>query len=74
MAVLPSIGGSGIASQLWSRAESELHQRKGTRVRLDTAEALLPSDALSGKHRYRSSGKSKEFFGRPLIAYPNGWS
>jgi len=69
MAVLPSMRGSGIASQLLSRAESELHQRKCTRITLDTTEPLLRAMRFYEKHGYRRSGKTKGFFGMPLIEY-----
>jgi GNAT superfamily N-acetyltransferase len=69
MAVLPLMRGSGIASQLLSRAESELQQRKCTRVTLDTTEPLLRAMRFCEKHGYRRSGKTKDFFGMPLIEY-----
>src|SRR5207253_3227410 len=69
MAVLPLMRGSGIASQLLSRAESELQQRKCTRVTLDTTEPLLRAMRSCEKHDYRRSGKTKDFFGMPLIEY-----
>jgi ribosomal protein S18 acetylase RimI-like enzyme len=59
MAVLPSMHGSGIASQLLSRAESELHQRKCTRITLDTTEPLLRAMRFYEKHGYRRSGKNQ---------------
>ena len=69
MAVLPSLRGSGIAGQLLSRAESELHQLKCMRVTLDTSEPLLRAMRFYEKHGYRRSGKTKDFFGMLLIEY-----
>jgi hypothetical protein len=50
-------------------AESELQQRKCTRVTLDTTEQLLRAMRFCEKHGYRRSGKTKDFFGMPLIEY-----
>ena len=69
MAVLPAMRGSGIASQLLSRAESELHRCKCTRITLDTTEPLLRAMRFYEKHGYRRTGKTKDFFGMPLIEY-----
>ncbi len=69
MAVLPAWRGTGLASQLLSRAESELRARNRTRITLDTTEPLQHAMRFYEKHGYRSSGKISDFFGMPLFEY-----
>ena len=69
MAVLPGWRGKGLARQLLSRAESELHSRNCTRITLDTTEPLLRAMSFYEKHGYRRSGQISGFFGMPLIEY-----
>lgn len=69
MAVLPARRGTGLARQLLSRAESELHSRNCARITLDTTEPLLRAMSFYEKHGYRRSGRISDFFGMPLIEY-----
>ena len=69
MAVLSAWWGTGLARQLLSRAESELHSRKCARITLDTTEPLLRAMSFYEKHGYRRSGLVSDFFGMPLIEY-----
>ncbi len=69
MAVLPAWRGTGLASQLLGRAESELRARNCTHITLDTTEPLQHAMRFYEKHGYRRSGKISDFFGMPLIEY-----
>jgi ribosomal protein S18 acetylase RimI-like enzyme len=69
MAVSPACRGTGLASQLLSRAESELRRRKCSRITLDTTEPLTRAMHFYEKHGFRRSGKISDFFGMPLHEY-----
>lgn len=69
MAVLPACRGSGVAGYLLNAAESELRDKRCSRITLDTTEPLQPAMRFYEKHGYRRSGRVTDFFGMPLIEY-----
>jgi GNAT superfamily N-acetyltransferase len=69
MAVRPEWQGAGVAAQLLQRAESELRDRKCSRVSLDTTEPLRRAMRFYERNGYHRSGKVTDFFGMVLIEY-----
>ncbi len=69
MAVLPTWQGAGVAAQLLTAAEGDLHDRQCSVVTLDTTEPLERATRFYKKHGYRPSGRVSQFFGMPLFEY-----
>lgn len=69
MAVLPDWQGSGVAAQLLSVAESELHYKGCSTITLNTTQPLQQAMRFYEKHGYRPTGEVKKFFGMPLFGY-----
>ena len=67
MGVLPVIRGSGMASQLLSRAESVLRHRTMYARHAPYHRAAPAGDALLRKTRLPAFRKNQDFFGMPLI-------
>ena len=69
MAVRPEWQGVGVAAQLLQQVESELRDRKCSRVSLDTTEPLRRAMRFYERNGYHRSGKVTDFFGMALIEY-----
>jgi GNAT superfamily N-acetyltransferase len=69
MAVRPEWQGASVAAQLLQRVESELRDRKCSRVSLDTTEPLRRAMRFYERNGYQRSGKVTDFFGMALIEY-----
>ena len=69
MAVRPAWHGAGLASELLASVESELRDRKCSRISLDTTAPLKRATRFYEKHGYRRSGKVTDFFGMQLFEY-----
>ncbi len=69
MAVRPGWQGRGVAQKLLETAESELRQRKCTRISLDTTKPLRRAIRLYERNGYRASGVVVNFFGMALVEY-----
>jgi GNAT superfamily N-acetyltransferase len=69
MAVRPEWQGAGVAAQLLRRVESELRERKCSRVSLDTTEPLRRAMRFYERNGYQRSGNVKDFFGMVMMEY-----
>jgi len=69
MAVRPEWQGAGVAAQLLQCVESELRNRKCSRVSLDTTAPLQRAMRFYERNGYQRSGKVTDFFGMTLIEY-----
>ena len=69
MAVRPEYQGRGIAEQLLTHAETDLAKENCSRISLDTTQPLERAMSFYERHGYRRSGKTRDFFGMPLIEY-----
>jgi predicted N-acetyltransferase YhbS len=69
MAVRPEWQGAGVSAQLLQRVESELRNKKCSRVSLDTTEPLRRAMRFYERNGYQQSGKVADFFGMRLIEY-----
>ena len=69
MAVRPAWHGAGLASELLASVESELRERKCSRISLDTTAPLKRAARFYERHGYRRSGKVADFFGMELVEY-----
>lgn len=69
MAVRPEWQGAGVAAQLLQCVESELRNRKCSRVSLDTTTPLRRAMRFYERNGYQRSGKVTDFFGMTLIEY-----
>lgn len=69
MAVLPDWQGHGVAAGLLAAAEAHLAGRGCTHVTLDTTRPLVRAAAFYTAHGYRASGRTRDFFGMPLVEY-----
>jgi N-acetylglutamate synthase-like GNAT family acetyltransferase len=69
MAVLPDWQGRGAAAALLAAAESHLAARGCTHVTLDTTLPLVRAASFYTTRGYRSSGRSSDFFGMPLVEF-----
>ena len=69
MAVRPEWQGAGVAAQLLQCVESELRNRKCSRVSLDTTAPLRRAMRFCERNGDQRSGKVTDFFGMTLIEY-----
>ena len=69
MAVRLEWQGAGVSAQLLQRVESELRNKKCSRVSLDTTEPLRRAMRFYERNGYQQSGKVADFFGMRLIEY-----
>jgi len=69
MAVRPAWHGRGVATLLLARVESELRDRKCSRITLDTTRPLQGAMLFYEKHGFNKSGKVADFFGMDLLEY-----
>jgi ribosomal protein S18 acetylase RimI-like enzyme len=69
MAVRPGWQGCGIAQQLLEAVESELRERKCSRIRLETTAPLQRAMRFYEKNGFRPTGRVTDFFGMPLFEY-----
>ena len=69
MAVCPGWQGGGIAQRLLEAAESELWERKCSRIRLETTAPLRRAMRFYERNGFRPSGTVTDFFGMPLFEY-----
>jgi GNAT superfamily N-acetyltransferase len=66
MAVYPAFHGHGVAGQLLATAEDTLRSQGCLRVTLNTTEPLTRAMAFYQKRGYRSTGRTRDFYGMPL--------
>lgn len=69
MAVRPDWQGQGVAESLLRAVESELRERKCSRISLDTTEPLLRAIRFYERHGFRPSGVVADFFRMRLFEY-----
>jgi ribosomal protein S18 acetylase RimI-like enzyme len=69
MAVRPEWQGRGVAGRLLDHVETELRERKCSRISLDTTESLQRAISFYEKRGFRRSGLVADFFGMPLFGY-----
>jgi phosphoglycolate phosphatase-like HAD superfamily hydrolase/ribosomal protein S18 acetylase RimI-like enzyme len=69
MAVRPEWQGCGVAQSLLEAAESELRQRRCSRMSLDTTLPLQRAVRFYERNGFRASGVVTDFFGMPLFEY-----
>jgi ribosomal protein S18 acetylase RimI-like enzyme len=69
MAVRPGWQGRGVAQRLLEAAESELRDRKCSRISLDTTAPLRRAVRFYERNGYRRSGIVADFFGMALIQF-----
>jgi ribosomal protein S18 acetylase RimI-like enzyme len=69
MAVCPEWQGCGVAQALLEAAESELRERRCSRMSLDTTLPLQRAVRFYERNGFRPSGVVTDFFGMPLFEY-----
>ena len=72
MGVTPEAQGSGVASSLLDRVESELRALGCTAVTLDTTAPLERAIRFYERNGFRATGEIGSFFGMPLYEYRKG--
>jgi GNAT superfamily N-acetyltransferase len=69
MAVRPAWHGRGVATLLLASVESELRDRRCSRITLDTTAPLQRAMLFYEKHGFSKSGRVADFFGMELSEY-----
>jgi GNAT superfamily N-acetyltransferase len=69
MAIRPAWHGRGVATLLLANVESELRDRRCSRITLDTTAPLQRVMLFYEKRGFRKSGSVTDFFGMELVEY-----